>query len=119
MCMSINPTVPFATLVQASNAAAGSSETALRIERSFPRPYQHHLLRNAFHFQEAPKTDEGQNPNHCAGNRASWRRVESRRSQTPAARCILDKAKGDDRRDIIDTVATRCTFITSLLFWHG
>jgi hypothetical protein len=103
--------VPFATLVQAPNAELLAARRRRLESRGLLRGqmlYQHHLLRNAFHFEEAPKTDEGQNPNHCAGTRASWR-VESRFDQTPAARCILDKAKDEDPRDIIDKAFVRWT----------
>ena len=31
--------------------------------------YRHLRFRNAFHFQEAPNAEGGENPNHCAGNR--------------------------------------------------
>lgn len=118
--------VPFATLVQASNARLLAAQRRRLESRDLLRgqmPY-YQLLRNAFRFEEAPKTDEGQNPNHCAGTRASWRLVESCCDQTPAARCILDKVRGDIPRNIIDKLATRCiqnmpTSTTTLLVWHG
>lgn len=101
--------VPFATLVQAPNTKARVRHLESRSLLRGGMPYKHDLFRNTFHFHEALNADEGENPNHCAGNRASWRRVESRCGQPPTARCILVKAKGDDLRGIIDKNATRCT----------